>query len=51
MPLEQRPVPSPSRPIHPTMSDHEFHAELWRALIIVVRAFIRKYGFKPPTFD
>lgn len=34
-----------------TMSDHEFRAELWRALIIVLRAMIKRYGFRPPQFD
>lgn len=33
------------------MTDEEFRKELWRALITVVRAFIRRYGFKPPTFE
>jgi hypothetical protein len=30
------------------MTDEEFHTELWRALIIAVRAFMKRYGFKPP---
>ncbi len=34
-----------------TMSDREFRAELWRALIIVLRAMIKRYGFRPPQFD
>lgn len=29
--------------------DAEFHRELWRALIIVLRAFVKRYGFKFPT--
>jgi hypothetical protein len=33
------------------MSDREFWVEIWRALIIVVRAFMKRHGFKPPTFD
>lgn len=31
--------------------DLEFHRELWRALIIVVRACMRRWGFKPPRLD
>lgn len=31
--------------------DQEFYRELWRALIIVVRAMMRRWGFKPPHFD
>jgi hypothetical protein len=30
------------------MTDEEFRTELWRALVICVRAFIKRYGFKPP---
>jgi hypothetical protein len=33
------------------MTNDEFRKELWRALITIVRAFIRRYGFKPPVFD
>jgi len=33
------------------MDDNDFHREIWRAIVIVLRAFIRRYGFKPPTFD
>jgi hypothetical protein len=34
-----------------TMTDREFRAEIWRALIIVLRAMIKRYGFRPPQFD
>lgn len=30
------------------MTDDEFHKELWRALIIVLRAFVKRYGFTFP---
>ena len=33
------------------MTDREFYTELWRALVIVLRAFVKKFGFSPPTFD
>jgi len=32
-----------------TMSETEFRTELWRALIIVVRACMKRWGMKPPT--
>lgn len=51
MPRDTTHTSSPLPPSRPTMSDHEFRSELWRALIIVLRALIRKYGFKPPTFE
>lgn len=47
MPRDTTPRPLPQRPT-PTMNDHAFRSELWRALIIVVRAMIRRYGFRPP---
>lgn len=31
--------------------DKAFRAELWRALVIVLRAMIRRYGFRPPALD
>jgi hypothetical protein len=31
--------------------DREFWVEIWRALIIVMRAMAKKFGFKPPQFD
>jgi hypothetical protein len=31
------------------MSDEEFRREIWRALIIILRAFVKHYGFKFPT--
>lgn len=34
-----------------TNPDREFVTELWRALVIVLRAFIKRYGFTPPRFD
>jgi hypothetical protein len=33
------------------VTDQEFRTEIWRALITVLRAMIKRYGFKPPTFD
>jgi hypothetical protein len=33
------------------MSDDEFRRELWRALVTILKAFIKRYGFKPPHFD
>lgn len=51
MSRDTRRTSSPPVPTRPTMTDHEFRAELWRALIIVVRACMKKYGFRPPTFE
>ena len=50
MPRDTTPSSLPPRPSQ-TMSDHEFHAELWRALIIVLRAMIRRYHFRPPDLS
>jgi hypothetical protein len=33
------------------MTDREYRTELWRALIIVLRAMMKRYGFKPPRLD
>lgn len=33
------------------MTDEEFRRELWRALVICLRAFVKRYGFRPPAFD
>lgn len=33
------------------MTDQQFRTELWRALVIVMRALVKRYGFKPPRFD
>lgn len=30
------------------MTDEEYYRELWRGLIIIVRAFMKRHGFKPP---
>jgi hypothetical protein len=30
------------------MSDQEFRAEIWRALIILMKAMIKRYGFRLP---
>lgn len=30
------------------MNDTEFRAQLWRALLIVMRAMIKRYGFRLP---
>lgn len=30
------------------MSDDEYRRELWRALIIVMKAMVRRYGFRLP---
>lgn len=31
--------------------DKELIQELWRALIIVLRAMVKRYGFQPPKFN
>jgi hypothetical protein len=33
------------------MTDEEFRAEIWRALVTILRALVKRYGFKPPKFD
>lgn len=33
------------------VTDEQFRAELWRALVTVLKAFIKRYGFRPPRFD
>lgn len=30
------------------MTDEEFRRELWRALIILMKAMVKKYGFRLP---
>ena len=32
------------------MTDEEFRREIWRALVTVMRALIKRYGFRPPEF-
>lgn len=51
----QEPAP-PARPAsspqpQAVMTDTQFRAEIWRALIIVVYAFVKRYGFRPPRID
>jgi hypothetical protein len=33
------------------MTDEDFYREIWRALVILLRAMVKKFGFKPPAFD
>jgi hypothetical protein len=33
------------------MTDEEFRKEIWRALVIVLRAMVKRFGFRPPQFD
>lgn len=52
MPRDTTHTSSPPRPTPPTMSDREFATEVWRALIIIMRAFMLRYRFRlPRMFD